>query len=295
MQIGATAVHLTRPYMTTAMLRAKGTGLALDGLVPSGTPQQQTDALADKIREASAEMDAHCYGMDGVLHATVDTETARARLDAQGCFRITPRLTPVRALTALSYAAAGAGGATAVTDFSGAEVDVGRIIVPGGVVTGLGTLQFGGGAPAGEFRVTYSYVNGWPLALLTADVTPGSPVLHLDDVTGVFEGSKLRIRDGLAADETVTVTAVAGNEVTVESLAHGHTAGAQVDGLPDVLIDACTEIVTGLLKRKSQEGVRPQRTAARGQQGRHRRPPIAAGEHHFARGLHLLAPFVRPF
>lgn len=56
------------------------------------------------------------------------------------------------------------------------------------------------------FRLSASYVNGWPHAGITSTVTQGDTVIHVDDVTG-FAGAAVVIYDG-ASTETVTVTSV---------------------------------------------------------------------------------------
>lgn len=303
-QVGATTLHPTVPYMTTAMWKAEPTGLAPDQLVAGGTPQQQEDQLAREILKASSEMDLFVYGASGgVLRATTDTETVRVRMGRDGFFRLSPRLTPVRALTGF-FSGDDPAAMTQLADLSHVEVEPARIRVPAYPFTGTsseGPLQFGVMAStAYDSLVTYSYVNGWPLTSLTTAASAGAVTITVDDATGIYTGGRLVIRDPLAGDESVTVSAVTGSDVSVSALVRDHAAGVQVDGLPQALIDSCTEITTGLIKRRSQQSVRVMRRAqanstalrTRGQPGGYLAPE-SPGQDNFTRGFALLQPFAQ--
>lgn len=303
-QVGVATVHPTLPYISTAMYKAAPTGLAPDAIVAGGTPQQQEAELAREIIKASAEMDSFCYGASGgTLRATVDTEMQRLRMDREGFFRLTPRFTPVLALEAFSSGDDPAA-MTDLTDLSHVEVEQTRIRVPAypfTTVTSAGPLQFGAMATTGrDALVKYSYTNGWPLTALTSAVTAGATTLTLDDVTGVYVGTRLVVRDPLVGDEAVIVSAVSGSDVTVSPLAQDHAAGVQVDALAQVLLDACIEITTGMLKRRSQQSVKVMRRTQRSSgapvsqaQAGGYLTPESPGLDNFARGFGLLERFVQ--
>jgi hypothetical protein len=295
--IGATTLHPTAPFVTTSMFRQEPTGVALDNLVAGGTPQQQEAKLSDEIMRASSDMNVFCYGASGgVLTATTDTEAMRLPVDRVGYFRLTPRFTPVRALTAFSWGV-DAASMTAVTDLSHVEVELGRIGVPAYPFTGMssaGPLQFGAPAAYGSTLWTqFSYVNGWPRTTLTAAAAQGAQSITVADATGIFAGlTQLTIRDPVGGTETFTATSVNGNTIGCPPLAYGHTPGSgtagviQVDGLPEALITACVEITTGLLKRRAQDAVRG---PAKGKQV----SDTAAGEDNFSVGYEMLHDFIQ--
>ncbi|MFF1469136.1 hypothetical protein [Streptomyces mirabilis] len=290
-QVGVTTQHFTVPYITSAMFKAEATGLPTDALTPRGTPQQQDDQLARYILKASSEMDLFCYGASGgCLRATTDTETLRVRMSRDGFFHLSPRLTPVRALTSFS-SGSDVAAMSALSDLSHVEVEQASIRVPAYPFTGFssaGPLQFGAVAStAYEMLVTYSYVNGWPLTALSAPVSAGAVTLNVGDATGVYTGAQLIVRDPLVGDEAVTVTGVTANQVSITALVHDHLAGVQVDGLPVAFIDACVEITMGLLKRRAQEGARsPQGRRGGAESG-------DPGEDNLERGFGLLDGFVQ--
>ncbi|MFE5369249.1 hypothetical protein [Streptomyces mirabilis] len=293
-QVGVSTIHPTQPYVTNAMFKALPTGLPTDAVTPGGTPTQQDIELAELIRKASAEMDKFCYGSSGgVLYATTDTQTLRARVDRFGRFNINPRFTPVRSLTAFSWGDDVAS-MTAVTDLSHVEVEPTRLVIPAYPFTGMssaGPLQFGPRTVLNyDLRVNFSYVNGWACTALASAASAGAVTITVKDATGIFPNvTRLTLRDPTNGTETVIPSAVNGTQLTVPALTYAHSAGVQADDLPDVVPDACAEITIGLMKRKAQEAVRPAVGTGR---NRHR-APAAPGEDNFNRGFGLLDSYVQ--
>lgn len=293
-QVGVTSYHPTAPYISTDYFRAQPTGLALDMLTPGVSDlRKQDEELARVILKASSDMDTFAYGSSGgVLWSSTDTEVLMLRLDRFGNFRLSPRLTPVVALTALSYGIDPAN-MTTVTDLSHAHVEQGKIIVPAAPFTGMssvGPLQFGAIVTAArDMRVQYSYINGWPLTGLVNAVSAGAVSSVVKDPTGIYTGTTLMLRDVAQGDERIVVTGIAGNTLSHAALAHDHPAGSFTDALPEALLDACVELTKGRLKRRAQESVKPQ--ASRGA----RNAPVteSPGDDDTTRGYEILTHFLQ--
>ena len=285
------AVHPTRPYISNEYLKARPTGLALDALVPNvSDPRQQDETLAKIILNASSEMDQFCYGATGgTMYATTDTEALWMRPDRDGMYKVSPPFLPLLAVTAF---AAGTSQAQlqALTDLSTCTVERDKFrLFAYGIFTGTssaGPLQFGVPAnPNYDMWVQYSYVNGWPLTALTSSPAAGANSITVADPTGIYVGTMLTIRDVPNGDDRVTVTSVSGNNIGISTTAYQHSAGAFVDALPEAILDACTEITVGLLKRRAQEGIKPSAKA--------REALESPGEDNFAVGFEKLRPFVQ--
>lgn len=256
-------VHATRPYISTEYFKAQPTGLATNALVPGVTdPRKQEEELAKMILKASSEMDQFCYGATGgALYATLDTEALWMRPDRDGMFKVSPPFLPLMAVTAF---AAGPNQAQLQTlsDLSTCTVERDKFrVFAYGIFTGhssAGPLQFGVSSnPDYDQWVQYSYISGWPLTTLTNSPAAGGASLTVADPTGIYVGTVLTIRDVPNGDDRVTVTSVSGNTIGVSPLAYQHSAGAFVDALPEALLESCTEITAGLLKRRAQEGIKP--------------------------------------
>lgn len=293
-QVGVSTIHPNQPYMTLGMFKAQPTGLPTDALVPGGTSQAQDIELAGLIRKASSEMDKFCYGASGgVLYATTDVQTLRSRLDRSGRFVINPRFTPVLAVTGFSWGDDVAN-MTTVTDLTHVEVEQDRVIIPAYPFTGMssaGPLQFGPQTVLNyELRVNLAYVNGWACTTLANATSVGAVTITVKDATGIFANiTRVTLQDPTNGTETVIPTAVNGNQLTVPALSFAHSAGVQVDTLPDAITDACTEITVGLMKRKAQEAVRLPSGTGRNKH----RAPVAPGEDNFNRGFGLLDSYVQ--
>jgi hypothetical protein len=293
-QVGPTTFHPSVPYMTTEYFRHRPTGLALDMLSPGINDQRLQDAeLADIILEASADMDAFCYGASGgVLRATTDTEVLMMRLDRFGTFRLTPRFTPVIALTALSYGP-DATLMTALTDLSAAHVEPIKINVPAFPFTGnssAGPLQFGPiVTTARDMRVQFSYINGFPLTSLTGGISVGATSFTVQDPTAIYVGTQLMLRDQENGTEPVVVTGVAGSVMSCAPTAYAHPAGTFADGLPQPILDACVEITIGKLKRRAGTAIKPQGMG----RGKAAAEPVGPGEDNFQEGFGKLMPYVQ--
>jgi hypothetical protein len=259
--VGVTTIHPTRPFITPGLYKQEPMGVPADNLVSGGSPLAQENELRRIIQRASAEMNSFCYGASGgVLHATVDTEAYDVRMDHYGQLTLTPSFTPVLALTALSYGSDPSYMSTQ-TDFSQVKVKQHEIKVLAYPFTGQssqGPLQFGRiSGPDGRYWTQYSYVNGWPLTSLTANVTAGTNVvIPVGDTTGIYAGATtLTIRSPFGQDESFIPTAVTSTSVTAATLQYNHQQGDQCDALHEDIYSAAVEIITGMLKRRAADQV----------------------------------------
>ena len=294
--VGLATRHRTIPYMTVAMYKQEPTALPTDSIVPRGTPQQGDAMLAEFLLRSAQEINSFCYGASGgVLHATVDTETLRLRINRFGQIIFNPRFTPVLALNSFQYGVQQSALFT-MTDLSNVEVEPQRIIIPVFPFTGMssaGPLQFGvNSVPGTEIRGVAAYVNGHPVTQLAASTAAGATSFTVQDATGIYPNfTWLTIRDGIAGTETVLATSVSGTTIGCAPLSYAHAvvAGApiQVDWLPDDITNASAELTTGMLKRKQQN------TADRSARSKGESDTGSAGEDNFERAYELLSHYMQ--
>ncbi len=195
-------------YVTVAELLAAPLGLSLRDVTPGtalrpgqqGATQAMTyDELTALAQRASAVADVYC---EQVLGATVDSEEhwtgqGLAGIDGHGNLWVQTERWPVQQVLSFQYGLPQTGGTVwtlaAVTDV--------LLAGPARLVYPVGLPQRGWGQ---QLRVSYSYVNGWPVTTLTAAVIAGATTLPVADATGVQAGQRLTIFD-LGQSEAVTV------------------------------------------------------------------------------------------
>ena len=254
---------LTRPYVTPAMFSAYPTWLDLDDLVPGGVASVQEDVLADVLLQASDWAVGACEDM--LLHAHfVQGEQLRTRAGGGGKLYIKPRDIPVRAITSLSYG----WDPSAMTSLSlpapSMWIEDGREVsfVPFGGLSFTGpAIQFGPDPRPGMLTyVNWSYVAGYPFALLSAAVTAGASSITVDDPAGILPGDVLRVYDPgqsealtVAASYVPQVPTVPATQTAIPLAAnaqHPHAVGTGVTGMPRKVLQAVIAFTVALLMRE---------------------------------------------
>lgn len=179
----------TVAYLSTDMFKTHGRrGVSVDKLVPGGTPQDQDAALADYIEQASTWIDSRT---DGTFVAGLDTVVRRVSVRRDGQMVLYPRYTPVIGLVALAIGP-DPGALVDMQDFYGicTEYQMGVSVYTGlRLTSSQGPLQFGAvAAPLSDVWVRYTYMHGYPVTTLAADVAAGAVSMSLANVAGVVAG-----------------------------------------------------------------------------------------------------------
>jgi len=246
------------PYLTTGQFLNEATGVQTDNLVPGGTPEQQTAALASAILQASSWMDGVCWQ---VLGTTTDTEVAEVRARRDGWLEVFPRCFPIRGVTGVSLGspATDTGTWTALTDLSGLVVQTRRVVVgpPSSVMNWGWPVQFGPTGLRRTWWVQLTYVNGYPVTTLTAQANAASVSLQVANGIGIAVGMPLTISDGMNT-ETVTVSGLPGGALaltasgpatlTVPPTIFQHGPGIGISNLPVRLVRAAILATSGLIR-----------------------------------------------
>lgn len=262
---GVTTPNRNQAYLSAAMFRThRRSGVQVENLVPKGTPADQGAALLQYIREGSRWCDDI---VDGHLGATVDTEQRQANVDRRGFVTVSPRFRPVLGLLAFAIGPS-ADMLTTLADLSGADVQEDAISVPvfarALMTSSQGPIQFGSmAAPYDRALCRYTYVNGFPVTTITADIDLGATSIAVADTTGIVAGmTQLTVYDGRN-----TFTFIASSVSTADSGGLGTGAGVvgcaaapvsvkisdpwdppMVSGMPAHMIDAVVLATRALIK-----------------------------------------------
>jgi hypothetical protein len=244
--------QVSRPYLTLDEYKQAPTALDYGNLVQGGNQAAQDAELTNAITRASSYIDQYC---NQVLAATVDTEQQRTRLRPDGTVRLHPKYFPVVSLNSFSYGYY-PGQLNALTDFSTTWIEEQEIIVPlnnGALTTssaGPLAIGFTPGTRAETF-VNYSYVNGYPVAVLASNVSSGATSITLDSGVGVIAGQVLKIYDGAYTEDVVVANNYTYGSATVplvSGLLYAHQAGDAVSSLPAAVKQAAILITSAYLK-----------------------------------------------
>lgn len=197
------------------------------------------------IDRASAWASGYCFGRPSRLDASSDTETARLApgmtkcwVDNRGWLWFKTDLFPVLSVTSMQWAIAAAGqGALAYNTLNTANL---QLYGEGFRVRRIADfsqdwtwLRWGG-------MVQATVVDGWPNAVLTSSLSPGTNVTaQVDTTLGMTPtpgptgiGAALKIYDA-AGTEDVTVSSVTdATHVVLASVANTHAAGIGLSALP---------------------------------------------------------------
>lgn len=261
---------LCRPYVTPQMFAGFPTWLDLDNLVPGGVANVQADELYDVLLTASDWAVGECENM--LLHAHwVQAEAQRTRAGNGGRLYIRPRDIPLRAITSLSYGADPSAMTSLGLPASSMWVEDGREVsfTPGGGLSFTGpAIQFGAvPRPETLTYVQWSYVAGYPFALMPSGVTQGAMSVTVDDPAGILPGDVLRVYD-LGKTEALTVAAsyvpampaVPPTQASIPLAAavqNAHAAGTGVTGMPRRMLQAVIAYAVALLMREDVSAEEP--------------------------------------
>ena len=209
---GVTSPIRTVPYITPDMFKAhgRGRGVPLSRLVPKGNEAEQDAALAEIIESASAWADS--ITGPAIMAATMDTVQENVNVDRHGYARIFPRYRPIVGLTEF-WIGPSVGQLRQIADLSNVDIQENSIKVPvfaGALLTSdQGPIQFGAAmAPWDQALVRYTYVNGYPVTLLTAAAAAGASQLQVADTTGIVAGKTWMTVYALQNRHKALVTAV---------------------------------------------------------------------------------------
>lgn len=239
------------PYITPTEYTAAGTGVDVGQLVPGGTTAANQAALLRVIARASSWADNLCYQ---VLAATLDTQSGRYRIKADGSLAIPVDNTPLIAVNSVSTGPTPAT-LTAMTDLSGLWLGKKVVTIPyAGLSTGLRTYY--PAASSGWMYAAVGYVNGWANTVLTA--ASGAASLLVQSGLGIYPGMTLTVADG-ANTETVTVagTYTPGSTTvpTAAALLFTHPVGTAVSAFPESIKQAVISLTSALIKTRGSEAV----------------------------------------
>lgn len=240
-------------YVTVQEFKDSPTAVELDNLIIGGSSSSQDSALAVVIERASSWADALTYQ---VLAATIDVESARARVRPDGTIRMPLRFKPVIAVLSI---AAGQVPSTLSTLLDTADVIIGQH----GVLEFPATYAVNGNYRGGTVGpahplVRVTYVNGFPNTLTTTATAAGVTALPVTSALGIFPGTTLTIYDGVST-ETVTVAAgdVPGslNLTLTAPTRFAHTAGVSVSALPPKVKEAVILLTASLLETSGNDAI----------------------------------------
>lgn len=266
-----TASYLNRiPYLTVAEFQNGATGLDISNLIPpqnlggaQGSNVAALAVMAELIEDASAIIDGFCFGAFGTLCATTEIDIGRIRMARNGWFKVHTKFWPVLAVSSFSVGPTPAqlqsiplSTANCWPEEQGFVVTSSYNALPS--VTNYGPLQFGGpGLPGYEQFAQWTYTNGWPNTLLSADATAGASSINLINIDGIYPGTPLNIYD-IPSDEAITVAAGwnGSNPVPLTSaLQYAHSTGVSVTALPRTVKRACIKIAGSLIKARGSGGL----------------------------------------
>lgn len=234
---------LVQPYVTVAEFRAAPTWLDSKNLIEGGNDSQQDAELFNVLLRASQWAD-NFVGQK--LGAHTAFEQMRARVDKTGRIILHPSNVPVRQVTAMAFGADFQNMQT-LTDFTQVWIEDSRGIIVSAIPwrgSWSGSLEFGlVPCDGSEVYVQIQYIAGYGCTVLGATVSAGGTSLTVKDATGfqapqapstglslTLPGSTARIWDP-DNEEAVTVSAIAGNTLTLSSaLINSHTVAATPAG-----------------------------------------------------------------
>lgn len=218
------------PYITVAELDRSPISNQLQQLVPRTSPNDRDAEMARIILRVSSMINAE-VGQN--LAATIDNEVGQVRVDADGNLNIHCRSNPIVEVRSLEIGPSLTQLST-VSDLSGLVLNPWRITVPGY------------GRHGSRLWARWTYVNGYPVTVLTAPVAAAAVTVTVKNSTGILAGTSiLTICDGQSSED-VTVSAVVGNTLTVSPLEFAHEAGVGISELPADIEEATLLLISRL-------------------------------------------------
>ena len=261
MTLPAIATNITTyashsPYITGAEWQAAPTAIDTSDLIQGGSPDQQTQAVADAIERASSWVDRICHT---VLAATQDTHRGRYLVNRWGTVRIPLPRKPILEVDSVSVGFRPSS-MTVLTDLSDVDISpFGVIEVPVWGVTPPYPAGLGGVGIGSRPIVAVLYVNGWPNTTTSADAAAGDTTLTLTSSLGVYPGTMLTVYDTTGGTEHVVVGPgfVAGSLSVplVVPLLDAHDAGISVSNLPPVVKEASILLTSALIQTRGDDAI----------------------------------------
>jgi len=262
--------QVSRPYLTLDEYKNAPTALDYGNLVQGGSQAQQDAELTNAITRASSYIDQYC---NQVLASTLDLEQQRVRMRTDGTIRIHPKYSPIVSLNSLSIGSY-PGQSTTITDLSSAWIEEQSIVFP--ISSGQlnwssqGPLGLGfAPGPRGEVYINYSYVNGYPVSVISTASSIGATSLILDSGLGITAGQTLKIYDGASTENVVVASTYTYGSATVPLVSatlYAHSTGVAVSSLPAAIKEACILITSAYLKIRGDASLTLDVTTRPGQQ-----------------------------
>lgn len=254
---------VTRAWVTNAMFEGFPTWLDLDNLIPGGIAAVQADALADALLAATDWAVGELDNMP--LHGHyVQNENVYAYVKGSGRAHVRPRHIPLRMLTSMSWGADPSSMMAVSLPDSSMRFDDNRRVSwrpGGGAATFNGrAIQFGSRVTAPQrIDVTWSYVAGYPFALMPSGIAANAMSVVVDDPSSILPGDVLRVYDP-GKTEALTVASayipvlptVPPTQTTIPLAAaaqNAHAAGTGVTGFPRRALQAVIAYGVAILMR----------------------------------------------
>lgn len=272
------------PYISCSMYQFAPTAMDTTSLVPEssvvialgGDAAAQTQALYDTIRRASAWADRICFGADpsgkgASLAATMSVESAYVKI-LNGEIRLICDYKPIVEVLGIDVGTYPAN-TTSIGNQISTLVRIGRRTIhvpvqgvlynwPNNLPVLITPTMWGNG----RLYAVWSYVNGYPQTVLTADTIEGATTVHVEatdgagSLYGVYPGTQLTIYDGQYT-ETFAVQSLSGTTITTTTgLANAHTVPDAPDFLPVTQIPAEVQqavifLTTALIKTRGDNSL----------------------------------------
>jgi hypothetical protein len=254
-----------RAWLTTAMFKGYPHWLDLDDLIQGGIAAVQDNSLADVLLAATdwAVGELGEMRLDGHL---VSGEERRVRVMPSGRVTLMPRDVPLRAIVSISVGRdPSAMTAMTLPDPTMQVSADGRAVsfrAPATLACRDWDWNWGQG-----LYVSWSYVAGYPSALLPSGVTAAATSVTVDDPAGILPGDVLRIYDPGVSEAPTVAAAYAPALPTwpptqtsiplAAAVQYSHAAGTGVTGFPRKALQSVIAYGVALLMRDDVSGEEP--------------------------------------
>ena len=236
-------------YLTLAEYKNAPTAIDYNNLVVGGTQAQQDAELTSVIGRASSWINTH---LNQSLIARSVTEQKRTRMTPQGNLIIRPEITPLIAISSLSYGATPTN-LTVVNDLTPLWFESDKVIYPIAQTSlsysSQGPLAFGFPPSTGsQIYVNYNYTAGY--VNTTGTGTAGSKNVTVANPVGILPGQVINFYDGQYSERLQVANnyVYGANPVTLTTaMAYSHT-NAAFSGMPAAVKEAAILVVTDFLK-----------------------------------------------
>lgn len=261
-------------YLTVQEFKNAPTALDCSMIIPGGTQAQNDAELTNVIRRASSWVNQICKMP--TLEATSNTETKEVTMNNSGLIRIHPDMMPIiTLLDSVQYKV------SPVSSWISLPLSYIQVFDRYFTVYNLNTTAisptlaqqfpaFGYYTPYQmrnlqriPLTIQYTYVNGYPNTLLSANVIAGASTITVKNASGMV-GQKLTIYDN-DLTEDVYILSVTGNAVTLTApVLFSHNSGVAVSALPDSVKQATVLLTAFLIKQRGSLAVSMGETTIQG-------------------------------